>query len=298
MNWIEQELKRRQEAINQALDQFLLPADAYPPVIHQAMRYSVMGGGKRLRPVLVGAAAEVVGGSLSMVLPAAVAVECIHSYSLIHDDLPAMDDDDFRRGQPTCHRVFGEAIAILAGDALLTLAFEFLARLSEQPEGPPALVVLQVIRELAEAAGTQGMIGGQVLDLEAEKKPIDAAGLEAIHRLKTGALIRAAVRSGAMLAGASPGALRNLTIYAEELGLAFQITDDILDEIGEEKQMGKPVGSDRRHQKATFPALYGIDTSLAMARGCVERAVESLREFGEAGRFLRELAHYVLERRS
>jgi geranylgeranyl diphosphate synthase type II len=296
MEWIKQELTRRAIDINQLLEEFLIPEDAYPTVIHQAMRYSVMAGGKRLRPILVLAAAEAIGGNPQVVQPAAAALEFIHTYSLVHDDLPAMDNDDFRRGKPTCHKVFGEAQAILAGDALLTLAFEVLTQKSGFIVGPSPEVLLQVIAELAQAAGTMGMIGGQVVDLDSEGRQVEVATLDYIHRHKTGALIRASLRAGALLAGANTEELNDLTRYAEELGLAFQIADDILDVVGDEIKMGKPVGSDVRNQKSTFPARFGLERSREMARERVEQAVASLTRFNERARFLRELAYYVIER--
>ena len=243
----EEKIRQYQEMIDRGLDEYLPPAENFPSIIYQAMRYSAMGGGKRLRPLLVLAAAEAVGGDPQKVLPAAVAVELIHTYSLIHDDLPAMDNDDLRRGRPTSHRVFGEAIAILAGDALLTFAFEVLGGMKEQPPG----LVLAVIREVAQAAGPQGMIGGQVVDLESQGRSVNREMLEYMHRHKTGALIRAAVRAGARLAGASSEELACLTSYAEHFGMAFQIIDDVLDVTGDEVQLGKPVGSDQRNRKAS-----------------------------------------------
>lgn len=290
----EEKIKQYQEMINLGLDEYLPPAENFPPVINQAMRYSVMEGGKRLRPLLVLAAAEAVGGDPKKVLPAAVAIELIHNYSLIHDDLPAMDNDDFRRGRPTSHRVFGEAIAILAGDALLTFAFEVLGGMTELP---PALV-LSVIREVAQAAGPQGMIGGQVVDLESQGQAVSREMLEYMHRHKTGALIRAAVRAGARLAGANPEELACLTSYAEHFGLAFQIMDDVLDVIGEEERLGKPVGSDQRNQKATFVSEFGLEHSLQLAKEQARRAEDCLQGFGQRGWFLCELARYIIERQN
>ncbi|NLK52674.1 MAG: polyprenyl synthetase family protein [Syntrophomonadaceae bacterium] len=297
MNWIKQELAQRGTLINQALENYLQTEEIYPPVIHQAMRYSVFAGGKRLRPILVLAAAEVVSNRPHRALPAAVALEFIHTYSLIHDDLPAMDNDDLRRGRPTCHKVYGEAVAILAGDALLTQAFEVLSD-TAFPDGPESTIVLQVIREIAQAAGTLGMIGGQVVDLASEGQQIDLPTLTYIHQHKTGALIRAAVRSGALLGGASADELLALTGYAEAFGLAFQIADDILDVVGNEAVLGKPVGSDARNEKSTFPNLFGLERSQEMARETAEKAITCLARFGDRARFLRALTQYVLERDS
>jgi geranylgeranyl diphosphate synthase type II len=296
MDWIKPELARRAAEVDQILESFLAAEEGYPPSVHEAMRYSVMAGGKRLRPILTFAAAEAVGGNPQVVQPAAIAIELIHTYSLIHDDLPAMDNDDLRRGKPTCHKVFGEASAILAGDALLTLAFEVLARTTRSPDASDPLVMLQVIQEIAQAAGTRGMIGGQVVDLEAEGKPIDAATLDYIHRHKTGALIRASVRAGALLGGAKAAELADLSRYAEEFGLAFQIADDILDIVGDEITLGKPVGSDVRNEKATYPALWGLENARAMAAASAEKAIAYLADFTDRADFLRALAHYVVVR--
>ncbi|NPV90383.1 MAG: polyprenyl synthetase family protein [Firmicutes bacterium] len=287
-----------QKLITEAMEEALPPEDRFPPAIHQAVRYSVMGGGKRLRPLLVLAAAEAVGGNPRLVLPAAAAIEFIHTYSLVHDDLPAMDNDDFRRGIPTSHKVFGEAIAILAGDALLTYAFEVLTRISDLPGGPPALEVIRVIREVAQAAGMDGMIGGQVVDIQSEGKQIGPQTLDYMHRHKTGALIRASIRTGAILSGADLEQLDRLTDYSENFGLAFQIMDDILDVIGDESVIGKPVGSDQRNQKSTFVSQWGIEEAKKRAAGYSRRAVDSLAGFGPRGEYLGSLARYVIERKN
>jgi len=289
------ELKARAAIIDEALERFLPPPETYPPVIHEAMRYSVFAGGKRLRPVLVTAAAEAAGGEPAGVLPAACAIELIHTYSLIHDDLPAMDNDDFRRGKPASHRMFGEAVAILTGDALLTLAFELMAK---NLSGDPAAAgrVLRVIGEIAAAAGTAGMIGGQVADTIYADQEIDPATLEYIHRHKTGALYRAAVRAGAILAGAGAGELRSLTEYAECLGLAFQIKDDILDLEGDQAALGKPVGSDQKNQKATYPGLFGMEKAKEKARQTAAAAIRALEGFDHRADFLRAAANFVITR--
>ncbi|NPV26223.1 MAG: polyprenyl synthetase family protein [Firmicutes bacterium] len=288
-------LAEKARLVNAALEELVPAEQTYPTVIHQAMRYSLFAGGKRLRPTLTMAAAEALGHPSDLVLPTACALELIHTYSLIHDDLPAMDNDDYRRGRLTCHKVYGEAIAILAGDALLTLAFDLIARNAEYP-GVRAADVLQIIREISTGAGTQGMIGGQVVDIQSENQPPEIKTLEYMHRHKTGALIRAAVRAGAILARASSVQLVALTRYAEEFGLAFQITDDILDLTGDMAVLGKPVGSDVRNQKATYPALFGVDQSRQMAQDCISRALNSLTIFDERADFLRDLAIFILER--
>lgn len=291
------ELQNRKEYVDKCLEQYLSDTDAFPPVIHQAMHYAVFNGGKRLRPILVFEGAALAGGSRLLVVPAACALEMIHSYSLVHDDLPAMDDDDFRRGKPTCHRVYGEANAILTGDALLTRAFELLAQ-NAQMSGVDPVRVLRVIEEVSRAAGSQGMVGGQVLDLESEGKNIEEEGLETIHRLKTGELFTAALRAGALLAGMNDENLECLDSYARCFGLAFQITDDILDIKGDEALIGKPVGSDEKNNKITYPRLYGLDGAEILARENVEACLNSLRGFGASAEFLRNLALFLLERDS
>jgi geranylgeranyl diphosphate synthase type II len=286
-------VEERRRLVDEALERFMPPEDVPPPRIHEAMRYSVLAGGKRLRPILVIAGAEAVGGRTDVVLPAACALELIHTYSLIHDDLPAMDDDDYRRGRLTSHKVFGEAMAILAGDALLTLAFRLIA---ESPADPRA--IRDVIVEVAEAAGTSGMVGGQVVDIESEGKAVSADTLDYIHRCKTAALIRASLRIGAILAGARPDALTTITEAGEGLGLAFQIVDDILDVEGSLAELGKSAGSDVRKQKATYPALHGIEASRKKARTLIEEAKVLLAPLGPPAAPIRALADYILERRS
>lgn len=274
----------------------LLPAETlYPEVIHQAMAYSVFAGGKRFRPVLCLAACEVVGGSWQQALDGACAMECIHTYSLIHDDLPGMDDDDYRRGKLTNHKVFGEGMAILAGDALLTYAFEIL---SNMDDGSNSTQILQIIKEVSRASGTAGMIGGQVVDILSEQEKPTADLLNYIHNHKTGALIEASVRMGAILGGANAEQLAALTQYAHQLGLAFQITDDILDVVGDASKIGKPVGSDEKNEKATFPAFYGLEQSHLMAKQAVESAIAALEPFGQQGEILVQLAQYLLCRES
>lgn len=292
-----EELGKRRAYIDNQLTRFMPPATDYPPNIHQAMHYAIFNGGKRLRPILTLEAARVAGGEVEKALPVACAIEMIHSYSLVHDDLPAMDDDDFRRGKPTCHRVFGEANAILTGDALLTLAFEVLAGTNGLPGIDPARV-LKVIREVAVAAGSNGMVGGQVVDLDSEGKQIDILELQTMHRKKTGALFRACLRSGALLFGVEDRRLEALTRYADGFGLGFQITDDILDVEGDVRLIGKPVGSDTKNQKVTYASLLGMDAARKMAQTCIQEAVDSLDIFGPEADFLRNLAYYILERKS
>ena len=260
--------------------------------LFDAMKYSLMSGGKRLRPILLMAAADAVKVNGENFLTAASAIEMIHAYSLIHDDLPAMDNDDYRRGKLTNHKVFGEATAILAGDALLTLAFEVLTR----QENVSPEILLKVIKEFSTAAGAAGMVGGQSIDLESEGKKISMSTLQKMHLGKTGALFKAAIRSGAILAGANSMQLDALTIYAEKFGLAFQITDDILDVIGDEKNLGKPVGSDAKNNKSTYVTLTSIDTAKNLAQAAVDDAVDALKNFGAEADFLRELVKYLLGR--
>ena len=283
-------------AITDARLKELLPAEtAYPEVIHQAMAYSVFAGGKRFRPMLALAACETVCGKREPALDAACAMECIHTYSLIHDDLPGMDDDDYRRGKLTNHKVFGEGMAILAGDALLTYAFEILAGMANEANSRQ---MIQIIAEVSRASGTAGMIGGQVVDIISEQTKPTAELLHYIHNHKTGALIVASVRMGAILGGADEAQLAALTEYARQLGLAFQITDDILDVVGDESKIGKPVGSDEKNEKATFPALFGLEQSRVMAQEAVDAALAALEPFGEQADMLAQLAQYLLSRES
>ncbi|KJS17444.1 MAG: geranyl transferase [Peptococcaceae bacterium BRH_c4b] len=288
------ELKARAALVDRALEEYLPTDGTHPAVIHEAMRYSLFAGGKRLRPVLALSASEVAGGSVEKIMPAACALELIHTYSLIHDDLPAMDDDDFRRGRPTCHKKYGEAMAILAGDALLTMAFELLTS-GALTGALPARESLAVISEVAVAAGSRGLVGGQVVDIISDDS-VDPATLEYIHRHKTGALYRGSVRLGAILSGAERHTLDRLTVYAEHLGLAFQIADDILDVTGDEEKIGKPLKSDVKNKKATYPALYGLAAARAKAYDCRDRALTQLEAFGPEADFLRELVRFVVDR--
>jgi geranylgeranyl diphosphate synthase type II len=290
-------LIERKALIEQALVRILPAEGKDDPVIFQAVRYSLFAGGKRLRPILCLAAAEAIGGEADALLPVACSLELIHTYSLIHDDLPAMDDDDYRRGRLTSHKVFGEGIAILAGDALLTEAFRLLARRELMPGIAPELL-LEVTGEIAEAAGLSGMIGGQVLDIRSEGEPVDIETLQRIHRMKTGALISVSIRAGAILAGASEPELTSLSDYGRQIGLAFQIADDILNVEGNRALLGKETGSDAARGKVTFPALLGIEESRSRAEKLVLGALAALSSFDDRAEPLREIARYVLSRNS
>ncbi len=289
-------LARRAEEVNHWLDIFL-PSETSPPEkLHEAMRYSLFAGGKRLRPALVLAAGEALGAKTEELMPAACAIEMIHTYSLIHDDLPAMDNDELRRGRPTCHKAFGEAVAILAGDALLTLAFRVLARDLSLPD--PERQVL-VINELAAAAGSwYGMIAGQMADIENEGKQVSAHALEQIHQCKTGAMIAASVSVGGIIAGASDEMVERLRAYGKRIGLAFQITDDILDVTSTSEQLGKTPGKDQAANKATYPALIGLEASEARAKKLVDQAVELASGLGVDARVLEDLARFIIARKS
>jgi geranylgeranyl diphosphate synthase type II len=295
-DFLEAYLKDRQKIVEEALERYLPDEDSVPEELHTAAHYSVFAGGKRIRPILCLAAAEACGADMAPAMPAACALELIHTYSLIHDDLPAMDNDDVRRGKATSHKVFGEALAILAGDALLTEAFVLLSRVEKVRL--PAERRLAVIQEIASAAGIAGMVGGQALDIRAEKIPPDAAGLTEIHRRKTGALIVASVRTGAILAGAGEAKLQALTQYADHIGMAFQIADDILNVEGDSRLMGKKTGSDAAHGKVTYPSLLGMDAAKARLAEHVEAAVAALAAFDARALPLRMIARYIMERKS
>ena len=282
----------RIKLIEAALLKELGAETALVPRLAESMEYSLMAGGKRLRPILVMAAADAVGARGTDFVQAACGIEMIHTYSLIHDDLPAMDNDDYRRGKLTNHKVFGEALAILAGDALLTQAFEVILR----QQGVPAQVLLEVLREMSIAAGPNGMVGGQVIDMLSEGKRISMAELRKMHMGKTGALFRAAIRSGAILGGASEAQLAALTTYADCFGLAFQITDDILDVVGDEAVIGKPVGSDERNEKSTYVTLTSLEEAKKLAADTVQQALDALEVFGDEAKFLRDLVKMLLER--
>ena len=284
--------KERIGLIEAALVQELGKENALVPELADSMEYSLTAGGKRLRPILLMAAADAVGAKGTDFIQAACGIEMIHTYSLIHDDLPAMDNDDYRRGKLTNHKVYGEAMAILAGDALLTQAFEVILR---QKNASPE-VLLQVVNEMSIAAGPNGMVGGQVIDMLSEGKRIPMEELRKMHMGKTGALFRAAIRSGAILAGATEEQLMALTTYADRFGLAFQITDDILDVVGDEAVIGKPVGSDERNNKSTYVTLTSLEEARRLAADTVKEAVEALTIFGDRAKFLRELVEMLLER--
>ncbi len=284
-----EELRAR---VDGELDRLMPPANEFPPSIHQAMRHSVFAGGKRLRPILCLEAGRLFGGNKSSLLRLGCAIEFIHTYSLIHDDLPALDNDDLRRGKPTCHVAFGEATAILAGDALLTLAFETLS----VPHAIDKARRLRVIQELAFAIGTRGMIGGQTVDLEASGGEADGPKLEYIHSKKTGALIRAAVRVGGIDAGASDADLDRITVYGERVGLAFQIADDLLDVSGSAASLGKTPGKDGRQKKLTYPAVHGVELSRRIAAQLVGEAQAALEIYGERAHRLNEIARYLVAR--
>jgi geranylgeranyl diphosphate synthase, type II len=284
----------RSQAVNKRLQQYLMLTDV-PAGLLDAMHYSVEAGGKRLRPILVLAVLEAFAQPYELGLPIACAVEMIHTYSLIHDDLPAMDNDDFRRGRPTNHKVYGEAMAILAGDALLTQAFETLCE--AEKAGVPAVDLLRISREMSVYAGPKGMVGGQAADMEGENRKLNLDELQYIHRHKTGDLLVFSVRAGAIAAGAAPAQLDALTRYAEHIGLAFQVQDDILDVAGDEEKLGKPVGSDEKRHKSTYPSLLGMERSREVLSHSVAEAQRALREAGLANAaVLAELATYIMER--
>lgn len=292
---IDSYLRDKAELINTALQKYLPPSNEYPKAIHEAMHYSLFAGGKRLRPILTLESAKAVGGSEQEVMPFACALEMIHTYSLIHDDLPCMDNDEYRRGKLTNHKVFGEAIALLAGDALLTQAFEVMSKELPVYSAKPSLR-LMAIHEVAKAIGTRGMIGGQVVDMISVSQSSDEKIINYIHTHKTGELLRASVRIGGILAGGTERQLDYLSNYAENIGLVFQIVDDILDSIGDEGKIGKKVGSDLANEKLTYVSVYGIKKAKILAKKATENAIEALKEFGGEAEILREIAYYILMR--
>ena len=285
-------MQRKMDLINQQLNEIYTENMALNKDLAKAMNYSLMAGGKRLRPILIMAAADALGVDGEKFLRLSTSIEFIHTYSLIHDDLPAMDNDDYRRGKLTNHKVFGEALAILAGDALLTMAFEIIAT----DKNVAAETKVKIITEMSKAAGAEGMVGGQVIGMQSENKKIDIQTLKQMHAAKTGALFCAAIRSGAILAGADEKQLANLTEYARQFGLAFQITDDILDVVGDEKTIGKPVGSDEKNHKSTYVTLGSLESAKALAQEAVDKAKASLVDFGENAEFLRALVDYLITR--
>ena len=290
-------LEEKRTLVEENLFRLLGAPERYPCTLYQAMHYSLFAGGKRIRPILAIAAAEAVGGETETVIPIAVAVEMIHTYSLIHDDLPAMDDDDLRRGKQTNHKIFGEATAILAGDALLTMAFSILSA-PALLKGIPPDRVLEIIHEIGLGSGPYGMVGGQQMDIESEGKGIGLKVLDQLHGKKTGALIQASVRAGGIAGGATGVQLLALTRYAAKVGLAFQIADDILDVEGSIEETGKTTGKDIAQNKNTYPALIGLDESKALEKGLVAEAIEALHEFDEGAAPLRMIAGYIVERRN
>ena len=286
-------LRTRQKVIDRALDRYLPKTSTKPVTLHKAMRYSLFAGGKRLRPILCLAAAEACCGNVDNALPLACAVECIHTYSLVHDDLPSMDNDDFRRGRPTCHKVFGDAIAVLAGDALLTIAFEIVST----AKAAPRYDISTLLREIAVAAGSQKLIAGQVADLEAEGKRVKRDQLRFIHENKTAAMLKSSIRLGAMSANADATKLSAITQFGERLGLAFQVIDDILDVTQTSEILGKSAGKDVAARKATYPAVIGLEKSRAEARRLTRQAHDALSVFREGdAEALHALANYLLER--
>ncbi|MBW2108252.1 MAG: polyprenyl synthetase family protein [Deltaproteobacteria bacterium] len=290
-------LTHKRQRVNQALDRIWERYEARPTPLLEAMRYSLEAGGKRLRPILCICAAETVGGSENTVIEAACALELIHTYSLIHDDLPGMDNDDFRRGKPTCHKMYGEATAILAGDALLTAAFEVLAEAVQQGDARvPDFKWIEAIRVIARASGVSGMVQGQMLDLASEKKAVSWEELKILQQLKTGALIQASLHVGALLGGGDSRQIQAMCAFGGYIGLAFQMADDILNVEGDARITGKPVGSDAALQKATGPSVLGLDAARAYAKDLVDRAREELAVFEENAAVLAALARYVVER--
>ena len=292
---LKQYLDERVKLVDAELDRYFPVADRLPSELHASMRYSVFAGGKRIRPILLMAACDAVGGDSTKALPAACAIEMIHSYSLIHDDLPAMDDDDLRRGQPTNHKVYGEATAILAGDALLTEAFILLSN-RDVWEGIPAESCQEVTHLLAKNAGSRGMVGGQVVDMDSEDKLIDLPTLEYIHTHKTGALILASIEAGAIIGGASAEQRSALRHYGEAAGLAFQVADDILDIVADQSELGKNVGSDQQRGKATYPSLLGLTGARQRARDLHAVALSALDIFDDSAQPLRDISGYIVDR--
>ena len=289
---VQEYLKRAAQTVDVALDSLIPKPSTKPASIHKAMRYSLFAGGKRLRPALALAAAEACGGTFEDALHAACAVECIHTYSLIHDDLPCMDDDDLRRGRPTCHIVFGEGLAVLAGDSLLTLAFEILA----QAQATSRYGIADFVRELSVASGSRWLIAGQVLDLESEGKPVSKSALKFIHQAKTAALLTCALRLGAMSANVTPAKLKALTDFGQALGLAFQVIDDILDVTQSTEKLGKTAGKDAKAFKATYPALFGLKKSRALADELTKEALSALKPLGKKAVMMRGIAESLLVR--
>jgi geranylgeranyl diphosphate synthase type II len=290
-------LEQKRQDVDRFLDSVMPAEDAPPANLHKAMRYSLFAGGKRVRPILTIAAYEAVGGSSPSILPLASSLELIHTYSLIHDDLPAMDNDDYRRGKPTNHKVFGEAMAILAGDALLTMAFDIASR-PDLVNGLDPHAQVRVIQELAAGSGDVGMVGGQVADIEAEGRDIDLATLEGVHRWKTGKLIRASVRIGGIAGGTRAEQVDRLTAYAEDIGLAFQIADDVLNVTGTREELGKDANTDASRGKKTYPTFFGVEGARKLAEERVASALQHLKDFDAKADPLREIARYITARKN
>jgi geranylgeranyl diphosphate synthase, type II len=290
-------LEQKRDTVDRFLERVVPDRTVSPAALHDAMRYSLFAGGKRVRPVLAMAAAEAIGDPPPAIVGVASSLELIHTYSLIHDDLPAMDNDDYRRGKLTNHKVYGEALAILAGDALLTLAFELCAR-RDLMDGLDAARQVQVMHELAMGSGHRGMVGGQVLDIQAENQDIDLPALQTIHMHKTGMLIRAAVRMGAIVSSADSRQLQQLTAYAEDIGLAFQIADDVLNVTGTREELGKNAMTDAQRGKKTYPTFYGVEGARALAEECVKRAIGRLGTFDAKADALRGIAEYITARKN
>jgi geranylgeranyl diphosphate synthase type II len=294
---IARHLEEQKQSVDKALNDWLSLAKDWPPLLQEAISYSLFAGGKRIRPILALASLESVGGEIDRATPLVCALELIHTYSLIHDDLPAMDNDDLRRGRPTSHKKFGEGVAILAGDALLTAAFSLVAD-PRWEKSYPAQVRLLVLHELSLGAGGGGMVGGQLVDITSEGKEIDAERLRYIHSHKTGALIRSSIRFGALLGGAEKPAFQSLSDFGERIGLAFQIADDILDVEGTREELGKHTQRDRENQKNTYPSLVGLDRSKSFAKTLVEEALASIERFDRRAEPLREIAKFIIERKN
>jgi geranylgeranyl diphosphate synthase, type II len=294
---VERYLAEKKEIVDSALERYLPGEEEFPSTLLKAIRHSLFAGGKRIRPILSIAAYEAVRGKGDQILPFACALEMIHTYSLIHDDLPAIDNDDYRRGKPTCHKVFGEAIALLAGDALLTEAFRLMTKGPFQKDAPgDGWLIIEIVNQVSRAAGILGMVGGQVVDVESEGKEVDLPTLQYIHTHKTGALILASVQIGAKLGGAKEESFSSLTLYGERVGLAFQIVDDILDVKGKAALLGKSTGGDLSKKKATYPALLGVEESKRRAGELIELSIEALISFGPEADPLREIARFVISR--
>ncbi len=290
-------LDQQRHRVDQFLERSVPLLSAHPQRLYESMRYSLLGGGKRIRPILTIASAQALGYDRDAMLPFAASLELVHTYSLIHDDLPAMDNDDYRRGRLTNHKVFGDGMAILAGDALLTMAFELCSQV-DGTEAFSAAQQLDIVRELAHGSGHQGMVGGQVMDIQAERQEIDLAHLQEIHTFKTGRLIRAAVRIGSIIGEARTQQIQCLTDYSEDIGLAFQIADDVLDMVGTREELGKDAGADERRGKQTYPSFFGVEGARQLGEECVQRAISRLNAFDKQADPLRHIATYIMARRT